>query len=122
LFQALLGAIVIKVHLEAVSVVVHLAAAMALLGLVAFLALGASVVEERLVPTPDEALNRSAWVAAGFVLGLMLVGSYVSGTGAGRAFTDWPLMGGRLIPSLAVQAQAVQFLHRLLAVAAAGAV
>lgn len=118
LFQAGLGAVVVKVELEAESVVLHLSAALSLLVLlvyVNFLASGATW--PRLDP-PEAGISRRGRYAAGAAFVLLLVGSYVSGIpGAGRAVGDWPLMGGRLVPDLAVEELAVHFFHRLLAVA-----
>lgn len=118
LVQALLGALVVKLELEAGSVVIHLSAALSLFALllyINFLALERSVTE--LEPTDDDVAKRARW-AAGSVFLLMLVGSYMSGIeGAGRAVSDWPLMGGRLVPNLGSEEMAMHFLHRLLAAA-----
>jgi heme A synthase len=46
---------------------------------------------------------------------LLLVGSYVSGRGAGNVFPDWPLMNGKVVPDLSVALFAIHFLHRVLA-------
>ena len=116
LFQALLGALVVKLELEAVSVVLHLATAMALLGLLVYITLAAT--EDRRPDTAgvDANLSRRAYLAAGSVLVLLMVGSYVSGRqGAALAFGDWPLMGGRLVPDLSAEPAALHFLHRALA-------
>ncbi|GAC1409430.1 MAG: hypothetical protein NVSMB57_02100 [Actinomycetota bacterium] len=53
-----------------------------------------------------------ATAAGTFVL--LLVGAYVRGLGAGLAFPDWPLMGGRILPA-AGHLQTPHFVHRLLA-------
>ena len=45
---------------------------------------------------------------------LLLVGTYVRAKSAGLAFTDWPLMNGKLVPALGGAATAM-FLHRVLA-------
>jgi protoheme IX farnesyltransferase len=47
---------------------------------------------------------------------LLLVGTYVRAEGAGLAFRDWPLMGGRLVPSFDATGAAEMFAHRLLTV------
>jgi heme a synthase len=112
MFQALLGALVVKLHLEASSVVLHLGTAMSLLALLIYLDAGLVVGTD--TPT-DRSLSRRATVAAGSVLILLLVGSYVSGQGAGLAFPDWPLMDGTVLPNLAVETKAIHFLHRALA-------
>ncbi len=49
---------------------------------------------------------------------LLVVGALVRGEGAGLAFRDWPLMDGRLVPSLGRVGPAVQFVHRGLALVA----
>jgi protoheme IX farnesyltransferase len=46
----------------------------------------------------------------------MLLGSWVTGHGAGLAFPDFPLMGGSLLPALASSQEVVQAAHRALAV------
>ena len=115
LAQAVLGAIVVKLELEAVSVVLHLATAMALLGLLVYVTIRAYALEGRLPITEDAGSKRAATWAAASVLALLMLGSYVSGRGAGYAFPDWPLMNGHLIPDLGVQLHAIHFLHRALA-------
>jgi cytochrome c oxidase assembly protein subunit 15 len=116
LFQAALGAVVVKLELQSLSVVLHLAAAMTLLALLVFVTLAArDEGAER--PGIDRSVARRSALAAGSVLALLLVGSYVSGTpGAGRAFGDWPVMNGSLVPDLASPPAALHFYHRVLAV------
>lgn len=115
-FQAVLGMVVVKLELEAESVVLHLVTAMALLATLVYLAaLVMRRTDEPLAPT-DGALSKQARFAAGAVLLLLMVGSYLSGVpDAGNAFGDWPLMGGRLLPDLGVEQFAVHFFHRALA-------
>lgn len=112
LFQAILGMIVVVLELQAISVVLHLSAAMALLAVVLYIVINADVRTER---SHDELVSRRASIAAGSVIVLLLIGSYVSGSGAGYVFPDWPLMDGRVIPDLSVENQAIHFLHRALA-------
>lgn len=115
LSQALIGALVVMLELKAESVVLHLATAMTLLGVLIYLTAHASVADGSFEPTVDRDTSRRARMAAGAVFVLLLVGSYVTGRGAGYVFDDWPLMGGRLIPDLAFEPAAVHFLHRVLA-------
>ncbi len=117
LFQAVLGAVVVKLDLKAESVVMHLVTAMLLFGVLIYMNVAAWTIDDKLAPTPDERISRLAWIAAGAVLFLLAVGSYVSGKQAGLAFTDWPLMDGRFIPDLGVELRAIQFFHRVLAAA-----
>jgi cytochrome c oxidase assembly protein subunit 15 len=112
--QAVLGAIVVKMELEAVSVVLHLFTAMLLLGLLVYITLAAFAVSGRSAPS-NMSISNQAGFAASCVLLLLLIGSYVSGRGAGNVFNDWPLMNGRLVPDLSFQLAALHFLHRLLA-------
>jgi heme a synthase len=113
--QAVLGAIVVKLELDAISVVLHLGTAMALVGLLVYLTIKAHVLDAKLHPVVDRSTSTMASWAAGGVLVLLLVGSYVSGREAGYAFSDWPLMNGRVVPDLGVPAYAIHFSHRALA-------
>lgn len=113
--QAILGAIVVKLELDAVSVVLHLATAMALVGLLVSLTIKAYALDGRLESSPHGPTALRAGIAAGSVLALLMVGSYVSGRHAGYAFSDWPLMNGSLVPDLGIPLYAVHFVHRLLA-------
>lgn len=112
MFQAILGMIVVKLELQAISVVLHLGAAMSLLALLVYLDVG--ILAPDGYPT-DRSISRRASFAAASVLVLLLVGSYVSGSHAGLAFPDWPLMDGRLFPDLAIEPKAIHFFHRALA-------
>ncbi len=114
LFQAGLGAVVVIMELDADTVVLHLATAMTLLALLVHLTVRIWALDGHRWPT-DAAVSRSSLIAAASVLALLLVGSYLSGTGGTGGFRDWPLMDGKLLPDLAVKAQAVHFLHRALA-------
>lgn len=122
LFQAVLGAVVVKLELEAASVVLHLATAMALVAVLVYITAAAQAVQRRLATATDPATARAAAAAAGLVLLQLVVGSYVSGRGAGLAFPDWPLMNGRVLPGLGGELHAIQFLHRALALVAGIAV
>jgi cytochrome c oxidase assembly protein subunit 15 len=111
MFQAILGMIVVVLELQAVSVVLHLATALSLLAVLLFIWLEVDEHGE----AHDPRMARRASVSAVAVLVLLLVGSYVSGRDAGYVFRDWPLFDGRLIPTLAVETEALHFLHRILA-------
>ena len=112
MFQAILGMIVVVLHLNAISVVLHLGTALSLLALLIYLSTALSTGPEHV---GDAGLSKRIRFAAGSVFVLLLVGSYVSGADAGYAFPDWPLMDGKVIPNLAVEAKAIHFLHRVLA-------
>lgn len=114
LFQAGLGAVVVMLELHADTVVLHLATAMTLLALLIHLALRVRA-SDGAGWKPDRSISRASLGAALSVYALLLVGSYLSGTGGTGGFRDWPLMDGRLVPELAQQAQAIHFFHRALA-------
>jgi len=115
LFQAVLGAIVVWLELEAESVVLHLATALTLLALLVYITTVAYAIEGRLLIAGDASAAARARFAAGAVLILLLVGSYVTGRDAGYVFADWPLMDGAVVPDLSKELWALHFLHRALA-------
>jgi heme A synthase len=118
LFQAVLGGLVVRFGLTPSLVTAHLAVANVFLGTLAYTAVAAFSVEV----TPSgrmDSLTRLAWSAAGSVLALIVVGALVRGEGAGLAFRDWPLMNGRVVPSLGALRPALMFTHRVLAAAVA---
>ena len=67
----------------------------------------------------DRAYARLAAITAVATFALLLVGTYVRAEGAGLAFRDWPLMGGRLVPPFGPRGAAEMFAHRVLAIAVA---
>jgi heme A synthase len=112
--QALLGRVVVKEELEVLLVVAHLLAAMLFLATLIVL----SVMEVRSRDGIDQASNntsfsRRAWLAAGAVLVLLLVGSYTSDFGY---MPGWPFQHGRIVPNLNIEREAIHFVHRSLAV------
>jgi heme A synthase len=114
--QAALGALVVRRGLSPALVTAHLATAMLLVGsLVVATASSWTLAAARL---PRDGVVRAAWTGAAFVFLVILVGAFVRGEGAGLAFTDWPLMGGRVIPDLSSEAHVSQFAHRLAALLA----
>jgi cytochrome c oxidase assembly protein subunit 15 len=118
LFQAGLGALVVKLELEAESVVLHLSAAMSVVAALIYVLGVATSGDRRAHGVTDAALSRKALFAALSVLVLLLVGSFMSGhESASLAFTDWPLMDGSLVPALSDEGNAIHFLHRVLALA-----
>ncbi len=114
--QGALGGWVVLSGLDPAVVTIHFA--------VAFLVLANTVVITALTTLPatpagDRGYARLvAWTAAATYL-LLLVGTYVRAEGAGLAFRDWPLMGGRLVPSLTVAGAFEMLLHRGLALVVA---
>ena len=115
--QAVLGGQVVIQQLRAELVTVHLAMALTVLALTIFIADRATTgALPRMAPG---SLTWLATLTGAAIFAQMLLGSWVSGTGAGLAFTDAPLMNGSLWPSIAGSGQLVQIAHRLLAVAVA---
>jgi protoheme IX farnesyltransferase len=115
--QAWLGGQVVIQQLSAELVSAHLAMALTVLALTIFIADRAvsGALPRRLGRSPASlvALTGAA------IFAQMLLGSWVTGTDAGLAFTDFPLMNGSAWPSIVAVEQAVQVTHRALAVAVA---
>jgi heme o synthase len=112
--QAALGAYVVGRELIWWSVVGHLALAMILIATLIVLTVHLSA------GAPERHSNRSftrlvvATGAATYVL--LLLGSTVTGKGAGLAYRDWPLMDGTAFPSnINRLLPALQFSHRIVA-------
>ncbi|MDQ3915544.1 MAG: COX15/CtaA family protein [Actinomycetota bacterium] len=112
IFQALLGAAVVKAELERLVVVAHLVAAMSLLALLVYLAGMVTARATGLDGATDASLSRRVmWGAAG-ILALLVVGSLASTRDIGGS---WPLVDGKLVPDLGVETYALHWLHRVLA-------
>ena len=112
LVQAWLGRQVVLTELSPALVSFHLGTAMTLLALLLLIALPQARSQR------DRGLAIRYWAAAGGVLVVILAGALVRGAGAGPAFSDWPLMGGSLIPSgLDSSLRALHFAHRAIALA-----
>src|SRR5437763_10254104 len=66
----------------------------------------------------EDGLSRLVAWAGAATYGLLLLGSYVTGRGAGLAFKDWPLMDGTAVPTHLDRALPfLQFSHRVVAAA-----
>ncbi|MDQ1374578.1 MAG: heme o synthase [Actinomycetota bacterium] len=108
--QALLGAYVVHHDLEAWTVVAHLGLGMAFAATLITLTVHLNVAR---TGVGDRGTRRLLGFGALAVFAQLLLGSWVTGRGAGLAFSDWPLYGGRLIPDLAGREDAaLQFAHR----------
>ena len=114
--QAALGGVVVHTDLNPWWVTAHFAVALAFVADVIFVAANAFSIEapEGETSTDSSSFARLTLIAAGAAAALLLVGTYVRAKSAGLAFTDWPLMNGRLVPALGGAATAM-FLHRILA-------
>jgi heme o synthase len=111
--QSLLGAAVVLRQLQAELVSAHMAMALTVFVMLLFIA-------ERAVrgPLPRRTAARGLALLAGaatvLVFGQMVLGSWVTGSHSGLAYTDFPLMGGRLIPAIETEHHAIHFAHRAL--------
>jgi protoheme IX farnesyltransferase len=116
--QAGLGAVVVATELDAAWVTAHFVVALLLIADVTYVAASAVARDQPgAVNTTDRSFARLALVTASVVGLLLLVGTYVRASGSQLVFTDWPLMDGRLVPTLGGAATAM-FLHRVLAAVA----
>ena len=119
--QSLVGALVVVQRLPAELVSAHLAMALAVLA-------ATIVIADRAAhgSMPARHARRGVTslvgVSAAAIFGQMLLGSWVTGQGAGLAFDDFPLMDGTLLPALAGEEQAVHLAHRAMSVVVAGIV
>jgi len=118
--QVLIGAVTVNLELPDTVVALHLSIALMLLATLIATAVGA-VWWQR--PRPSAAgggpggrsgVAGLAFAAALASLALILVGSYVANSGAGLAYSDWPLFNGKLISSGGRLAD-LHYAHRLLA-------
>jgi heme A synthase len=129
LSQAILGAIVVHLDLQAESVVAHLLVAMSLVAVLISLVVEVAPAGSVLSPPaggPGAGADRHfatlASAVAGAELFLMLLGSYVSGRNAGLAFRTWPLFDGHLLPAYHGLAPDLHFAHRVVAAVVAVAI
>jgi heme o synthase len=112
--QAALGAYVVGRELIWWSVVAHLALAMVLMATLIVLTvhLSAGAPKEH----SDRSFTKLIVVTGAATYVLLLLGSTVTGKGAGLAYRDWPLMNGTAFPSnINHLLPALQFSHRLVA-------
>jgi protoheme IX farnesyltransferase len=127
LAQAGLGAVVVATELDAWWVTAHFVAALVLIADVTYVAsavwtddakdgsaMNGDAMERGALNSGDKSFPRLALITAAVVGLLLLVGTYVRASDAQLVFTDWPLMDGRLVPTLGGAATAM-FLHRALA-------
>ena len=120
--QAGVGAIVVATELDPWWVTAHFVTALLLIADVTYVA-SALVTDRALDPEQKDvggagdgsrSFSRLTLLVAAVVGALLLVGTYVRASDAQLVFTDWPLMDGRLVPTLGGAATAM-FLHRALA-------
>jgi protoheme IX farnesyltransferase len=114
--QGALGGAVVNSDLDPAVVTLHFGLAMIVLGVLIAATTLAFEGDRR---AGDRAYARLAAITAVATFALLLVGTYVRAEGAGLAFRDWPLMGGRLVPPFGPRGAAEMFAHRVLAIAVA---
>jgi protoheme IX farnesyltransferase len=112
LAQAAIGGWIIATDEDPRVVTLHFAVAFVVLALTVAIAILATPAQDGGVKSYSRI---TAWTAAA-TYALLLVGTYVRAKGAGLAFPDWPLMGGRIVPDLSVPGALLMFAHRVLAI------
>jgi cytochrome c oxidase assembly protein subunit 15 len=115
--QALLGAIVVWLKLHAASVSLHLTIALTILAVTVGLGVDGLRRERGAVSSPRATARLGVWTAG--VTGVqMVLGSVVTGVGAGLAYATFPSFNGRAVPAFHPPYQwreATHVGHRLLA-------
>ncbi|MBI2122570.1 MAG: protoheme IX farnesyltransferase [Armatimonadetes bacterium] len=114
--QIVLGGLTVTSALSVWLVVAHLGTAMAFFATLVVLTATAMIGGGSEAPPTDARFRRIALLTAGSTYGLVLIGGYVSASGAGLACLDWPLCGGQLVPALSGPVGAHVF-HRVAAAA-----
>jgi heme A synthase len=120
LSQAVLGAIVVWLKLDAESVTLHLAGALTIVGLGTYVALHAVGRGRTSLGPAVPGLPGLAALTLVVTLAQMLLGSAVTGHAAGLAYGTFPSFNGRVVPSAFDNVQQVLHVaHRLTAYAIA---
>lgn len=115
LFQAFLGALVVKLDLPPTMVTIHLGTAMLLLAALLFTYIGAVYH-----PAMSYGRDHVSWLmfaTTGVSLLIILTGALVRGGGATLACMDWPLCNGEAFPFEQGPLQVVHMTHRYAVVA-----
>lgn len=119
--QAYLGRQVVLGLLAADLVTAHLAMALAVVGCLVYVTVSA-VLPRHASARSDRRFARLSAAVAGLAFVQALVGSAVTGHGAGLVYRDFPLMGGAVVPAVTSASEALHVAHRLLAYLLAAAV
>lgn len=115
--QATLGALVVWHLLRAELVTAHLGMAMLIVGCLVYLIVRATPDEGPVVPADRRDLRfaRAVSAVAALCFVQILIGGHVTGINAGLVWTDFPLMGGALFPSVTTEREAFHVAHRVVA-------
>jgi cytochrome c oxidase assembly protein subunit 15 len=108
-----------RVAVAPLRLALHLGLAFIILALAWRLALDALGFEAQ----PNAKTHKWAWIFTGALFAQILLGAIMAGSWAGRAYNDWPLIGGEVFPStyatlkpfgenLLANHAAIQFNHR----------
>jgi cytochrome c oxidase assembly protein subunit 15 len=119
-----------RIEVSQYRLVAHLALALAIYAAILWTALG---IVRGPSPDPSPGWRRAAEAVLVLVALTILAGGFVAGTRAGLTYNTFPLMDGRLVPAGYAQLQplwvnwfeniaAIQFDHRVLAIATATAI
>ncbi len=120
--QVLVGGATVNTETAATVVAIHLSIALALLATLILIAGGAFRLAQDETAAgirwagPSGAISPLPVLAALSALVLIISGAYVSQTGAGLAYPDWPLFDGKLVSAGGKLAD-IHYLHRVVAAA-----
>jgi heme A synthase len=122
--QVVLGGVTVLTETSATAVAAHLSVALALFSLLILVTAAVFLLESRgFAPAVSGArriaarLGPVALLTFAGIISLIIVGAYVSKTGAGLAYPDWPLFNGGLV-SAGGRLADLHYAHRLLAAVA----
>ncbi len=121
ILQSLLGAAVVLEGLAAGLVTAHLAMALTVFAAVIFIAERATHGQMP-VAHAQPGMTRLLGVTAFAIVAQMILGSWVTGHGAGLAYGDFPLMDGSILPAAVTSEQGTHLAHRLMSIVVAGLV
>ena len=116
LLQALLGGLTVLWRLPTWVSVTHACLAQAFLCLVVGVAVVSAPARPASRGVGGRRLARLATVGTALIFLQLVLGALVRHLGAGLAFRDFPLAGGRLLPPLTTAGVTIHYLHRLGAV------
>lgn len=114
--QVIVGGVTVRAELPESIVALHLGLALTLLAALITITVS-SFAPRRLVSTERKSATGFFAVTAAamaMTFALMIIGSYVSKSGAGLVYPDWPLFGGKLV-SAGGRLADLHYAHRLLA-------